>query len=166
MNALELGFIEHQATPDYKFPDYFDKDDKPMHIGPICNQIFKQIELYSGQNSLKHLAEFAKFLLLIPHSNSYCKSIFITTREICNDGHHNLEKDATEVHGSTIVYTETTSIRNNVLGILIPKKTTFGKKKLGCYEWEPTNSIFVQSKSTTYKKLQARKKKQKTSSSY
>ena len=157
--------MEHQATPDYKFPAYFDKDDKPMHIGPISKQIFKQIELYSGQNSLKHLAEFAKFLLLIPHSNSYCKSIFITTRKICNDGHHNLKKDATEVHGSTIVYTETTSLRNKVLGILIHKKSTFGKKTLGCYEWEPTNFIFVQAKSTTYKKLHARKKT-KTSSSY
>ena len=89
MNALELEFIEHQATPDYKFPAYFGKDDKPMHIGPICNQIFKQIELYCGQTSLKHLAEFAKFLFLISHSNSYCESIFITTRKICNDSHHN-----------------------------------------------------------------------------
>ena len=80
MNALELEFIEHQATPDYKFPAYFGKDDKPMHIGPICNQIFKQIELYCGQTSLKHLAEFAKFLFLIPHSNSYCESIFNTER--------------------------------------------------------------------------------------
>ena len=36
----------------------------------IWHQISKQIDLYSGQSRFKHLAEFAKFLLLIPHSNS------------------------------------------------------------------------------------------------
>ena len=36
----------------------------------IWHQISKQIDLYSGQPRFKHLAEFAKLLLLIPHSNS------------------------------------------------------------------------------------------------
>ena len=30
MNPLESEFLEYQATPDHKFPVYFDKDDKPI----------------------------------------------------------------------------------------------------------------------------------------
>ena len=48
------------------------------------------------------------------------------------------EKMATQGHASTNVYTETVSIRNNLLGILIPQINIFGKKKLACYEWEPS----------------------------
>ena len=55
---------------------------------------------------------------------------------------------------------ETTSIRNNLFGILIPKINLFGKK-LACYEWEPTKSILAPSKSATYKNLQARKNSNK-----
>ena len=60
-------------------------------------------------------------------------SIFNTVRKICTDGRHNLGKDAMQGHPSTNVYTETISIRNNLLGILIPKINIFGKK-LACYE--------------------------------
>ena len=81
MNALESEFLEYQATSDDEFPAYFDKDDKPIRIDYIDHQISKQIDLYSGQLHFKHLAEFVKFLLLILHSNSYCDSIFSTTRE-------------------------------------------------------------------------------------
>ena len=72
MNALESKFLEYQATPDDEFPAYFDEDDKPMRIDHIWHQISKQIDLYSGHPRIKHFVEFAKFLLLIPHSNSYC----------------------------------------------------------------------------------------------
>ena len=97
---------------------------------------------------------------MFPHNNSYCYSIFITIKKICNDGHHNLGKDATKGHASTSVFTEATSTRNNLLGILIPKINTFGKKKLACYEWESKRSILAQAKSARYKNLQARKKQQ------
>ena len=72
MNALESKFLEYQATPDDEFPAYFDEDDKPMRIDHIWHQISKQIDLYSGHPRIKHFVEFPKFLLLIPHSNSYC----------------------------------------------------------------------------------------------
>ena len=35
MNVLESEFLEYQATPDDKFPAYFDKDDKPMSCALI-----------------------------------------------------------------------------------------------------------------------------------
>ena len=36
-------------------------------------------------------------------------------------------------HAFTSVYMETTSIRNNLHGVLIPKTNIFGKNKLECY---------------------------------
>ena len=127
MNALE--FPEYQVTRDDEYPTYFDENDTPMGIDHIWYQISKQIDIYSSQLCLKYLAKFAKFLLLIPHSNSYFESIFSTTRKICTDGLHSLGKGAPSNHPSTSVYTETTSIRNNLLRILIPKINIFGKKK-------------------------------------
>ena len=105
-------------------------------------------------------SDFAKVLLLIPQSNLHCESIFSTIRKICTTGRQNVRKDATQGHAFTSVYTETASIRNNLFGILIPKTNIFGRKKLACYEWEPTKSIHAQAKSATYKNLQARKKQQ------
>ena len=122
MNALESEFLEHQATPDDKFPAYFDEDDKFMCIDHIFHQIAEQIDLYSVQPRFKHLAEFAKFLICFPLTNSYCESIFSIIRKICADDRHNLREDATQHHASTSVYTETLSIKNNLLGILIPKR--------------------------------------------
>ena len=74
MNALESEFPAYQAITDDEFPVYFDEDDK--HIWHIWHQISKQIDLYSGRPRFKYLVEFAKFLLLISHSNSYCESVF------------------------------------------------------------------------------------------
>ena len=95
---------------------------------------------------------------MIFHSNSCFESIFSTIRKICTDGCHNLKKDATQNHACTSVYMETTSIKSNRFGILIPKINIFGKKNLACYEWEPTKSILVQAQFAGYKNLQAKKK--------
>ena len=81
-----------------------------MHTNHIWYQISKQIDLYSGQHWFKHLVQFAKFLLLIAHSNPYCESIFSTIRKICTEGCHNIGKDATQGCTSNSVYTETTPI--------------------------------------------------------
>ena len=54
-------------------------------------------------------------------------------------------------------FAETISIRNNLLGILIPKINIFGKKKLACYEWELTKSIRAQAKSPHTKTFRLRK---------
>ena len=53
-----------------------------MHIDHIWHQISKQIDLFFAQPRFKHLAEFAKFLYLTPHNNSYCENLFSTVRKI------------------------------------------------------------------------------------
>ena len=135
-------------------------DDKPMCTDHIWHEISKQMDLYSGKPCFKHLAEFAKFLLLILHSNLYCENTYSAIRKICSHVLRNLGEDATQRHASTSVYMETTPIRKNLLDILIPKINIFEKKKLACYEWEPTKCILAQAKPATYKNLQARKKQQ------
>ena len=121
MNALESEFLEYQAIPGDEFSAYFDEYDKPVCINHIWHQISKQIDLYFGETCFKHLAEFAKFLLLIPDSNSFCESIFSAIRKISTNGRHNFGKGAT----STSVFMKTTSIRNNFFGILMPKINIF-----------------------------------------
>ena len=91
MNALESEFLEDQATTDDEFLR-FDQDDKPMRTDHIWHQIYKQIDLYSGQPRFKYLAEFAKFIPLIFHSDSYCEIIFSAVGKICTDGRHKLGK--------------------------------------------------------------------------
>ena len=150
MTWMLLNLNSLSITPDGEFAAYFDEDDKLMHTDHIRHQISKQIDLYSGQPWLKHLEELAKFLFLIPHSNAYRESIFSTVRKICTNGRDG--KDATQGQASTSVYTEKTSIRKNLLGILVPKMNIFGKK-LAWYEWEPTRCILARVKSATYKKF-------------
>ena len=96
---------------------------------------------------------------MIPRSNLFCEGKFSTIRKIYTDSRHSLGKDATQGHAFSSLYTETISMRNNLLVILMPKINIFGKKKLACYEWEPTKSVFAQVKSATYRlgNLQARK---------
>ena len=55
MNVLESEFLEYQTTPD------------------------EAHEQWSPR--FKHLEEFGKVLLLIPHSNSYCESIYLVQSE-------------------------------------------------------------------------------------
>ena len=114
-----------------------------MRIDHIWYQTSKQTDLYSGQPRFKHLTEFANFY--------FCKFKFSTIRNIYTDSRHNLGKDATQGHAFSSLYTETISMRNNLLGILMPKVNIFGKKKLACSEWEPTKSVFAQVKSATYR---------------
>ena len=116
VNALESELLEYQAVSDSELPSYFDENGKPLRI-----------------NLIWHQSQLAKFLLLIPHSNSYCESVFSTIRKICTDYHYNLGKNAQQGHASTSVYKETTPIRNNLLGVLIPKINVFCKKKMACY---------------------------------
>ena len=91
MNAPESEFLEYEATTDDEFPVCFDEDDK-LRTDHIWDQISKQIDLYSGQPRFKYLAEFAKFLPLIFHSDSYCEIIFSAVGKICTDGRHKLGK--------------------------------------------------------------------------
>ena len=157
LNDLEAEFLDYQAAPNTELPAYFDEDDKPIRIDQVWHKVSLLNDAFSGLPRFKHLAKLAKVLLLIPHSNAYCESVFSTIRKICTTGRHNLGKDAAKGHASTSVYKDTTSIRNNLLGILITKINIFGRRKIQCYEWEPPKQVISHAKSVTYTNLKARR---------
>ena len=62
----------------------------PLHIDNMWYQVSKKVDLILGQPLFKHPTEYAKFLFLSLHSNSYFESIFSTIRNTFTDGNHNL----------------------------------------------------------------------------
>ena len=66
-----------------------------------------------------NLSNLARFLLLIPHSNSFCESVFNTVKKILTDSKQNLGKDIVGRYAHSSVYERETGIRNNLLGLLI-----------------------------------------------
>ena len=157
INDLESEFLDYQAASDKELPGYYDEHDKPVRIDLVWHKISLLKDPFSGLPRFQHLSKLAKVLLLIPHSNAYCESVFSTIGKICTDGRHNLGKDAKKGHASTSVYKDTTSIRNNLLGILITKINVFGRQKLKCYEWGPPKQVIAHAKSVTYTDLKARR---------
>ena len=131
----------------------------------IWHQISKLIDLYTLANlvlnTLQSLLNFYFWFLTVIHivrvsliqSERPAIMVAITCDQNMLATQHKLQG-----HASINVYAETIYIRNNLLGILIPKINIFGKK-LACSEWEPVKCILAQVKSTTYKKLQVRKNK-------
>ena len=61
----------------------------------------------------------------------------------------NLGKDTAKGHASTSVYKDTTTIRNNLIGILITKINIFGRRKSQCYECKPSKQVITHAKSVT-----------------
>ena len=66
---------------------------------------------------------FVTFLVLTPHSNSFCEIIFSTVKEILTETRKNLGNDVVEC------------IRNNVLAFLIAKLNIFKQQEVVCYQW-------------------------------
>ena len=158
LDDLYTQFLDYQALPNESLPDYEDEDGKRIRIDAVWRDIAAIKDPYSGTPRFPLLVELAQILLLIPHSNAYCESIFSTVRKICTDGRHNLGKNATEGHAATSVYNETSNVRNTLLGILLTKINIFHKKKIQCFEWDPTERLVQEAKSVTYNALKARRK--------
>ena len=111
------------------------------------NEIAKISDPCAGQPKVKYLPKLVKFLLLIPHSNAYCGSIFSTVKKICTDDRHK------EGHASTSVYQSKT----NLVSLLITKVNIFLKHGIKCYEWKPSEKVVKSTKSVRYKNLALRK---------
>ena len=158
INDLHLQLLEFQSLADESLPAYQDDDGNRIRIDAVWRDIGKIKDPCSGSPRFPVLVKLAQAMLLIPHSNAYCESIFSTVRKICTDGRHNLGKNAEQGHAATSVYNETTNVRNTLLGILLTKINIFQKKKIVCHEWKPSDKLVKAAKSATYEDLQARKK--------
>ena len=74
---------------------------------------------------IPRFSNLARFLLLIPHSNSFCDSVFSTVKKILTDSKQNLGKDIVGRDAHSRVYESETGIRNNLVGLIIPKINIF-----------------------------------------
>ncbi len=78
MSNLEDEFLDYQTATDEELPAYIDEDEKPIRIDLVWHKMSLLRDPSSGLPRFKHLAKLAKVLLFIPHSNSYCESVFST----------------------------------------------------------------------------------------
>ena len=141
LDDLQTQFLDYQAMSDASLPHCTDEDGKKFRIDAVWCDIAAIKDPCSGLPRFPVLVKFVRVLLLIPHSNAYCESVFSTVHKICIDGRHNLGKNAMQGHAATSVYNDTTEIRNTLIGVLVTKINVFQRKKIACHEWEPTDKI-------------------------
>ena len=83
LHVINQNFLSIKQLQLTNFQIILTKMISPCALITFDTKYSKLIDLYSGQSRFKHLAEFAKFLFPVPHSNSYYESIFTTIRKIC-----------------------------------------------------------------------------------
>ena len=86
------------------------------------------------------LCRQAKHLLMIPHNNVYCESLFSMVRKITTDQRSNLGRGR-ECHAKSSVYQDCHSFRNTLCGLLTGKINIFKKDGYTCYTWKPEDSL-------------------------
>ena len=81
-----------------------------------------------------NLSNLARFLLLIPHSNTFCEDVFSIVKKILTNSRDNLGKDVIRGHAHSSVHEDETGIRNKLVGLLIAKINIFQQQQITCYE--------------------------------
>ena len=130
LDDLQTQFLDYQAMSDASLPHDSDKDGKKIRIDAVWRDIAAIKDPYSGLPRFPVLVQLVRVLLLIPHSNAYCESVFSTVRKICTDGRHNLGKNTTQGHGASSAYNDTAEIRNTLVGVLVTKTSSKEEKLL------------------------------------
>ena len=101
------------------------------------------------------LVTLARFLLLLPHSNAYCETLFNVVRKVSTDVRSQLGKNTKEGRSATSVYaTSPDDTRNTLVGILASKVNIFSD--CACCEWKPSKDLLAKAKSATHANLSAR----------
>ena len=106
------------------------KMGEKIQIDAVWRDIAAIKDPYSRLPRFPVLVQLVRILLLIPHSNAYCESVFSTVRKIYTDGRHNLGKNTTQGHGATSAYNDTAEIRNTLVGVLVTKMSSKEEKLL------------------------------------
>ena len=105
-------------------------------------------------NTLQNLLNFYFWALTVIHILSvYLVQSEITALMIPTQG----RKVILHIVMDLLVITRKHILWETIICILMHKTKIFGKKKLACYDWNPKKVILTQTKSLTYKTLQARK---------
>lgn len=111
----------------------------------------------SGFKKYPLLCKLSKCILLIPHSNAYCETMFNMVRKVPSRFSNSVCKDTKEACSSTSVYSDFTGIRNTLVAILSSKINLFST--VSCHEWKPSEQLVKKAKSITYTTLKQRRDK-------
>lgn len=114
-NALCREFNSYQAASSSELP--------PMQYERIDAFWASMEELKdpaTDQQLYPTLTRLAKHILLIPHSNAYCETLFSIVKKVVTDARSQLGKGK-EGHTATSVYSETHGIRNTLCALLTAK---------------------------------------------
>ena len=79
-------------------------------------------------------------VLLIPHSNSFCETLFSIVKKMITDMRSQLGRGK-EGHASDGVYKDVHGVRNTLCGLLTSKLNVF--KCTNCHEWKRTGDLLA-----------------------
>lgn len=146
LDALSSEMCDYQCAAD--LPEVKeDRIDKFWHDMSLIRN--------AEDNSLRfpQLSKLAKYLLLIPHSNARCETLFNMVNKTATSMRSQLGKGK-EGHSRDSVYSTATGIRNTLCAILAAKINIFCNSQ--CCEWKPSKALQKRAKSATYRNLTAR----------
>ena len=101
---LQEELLDCQTANETELPKINDENNTYRRIDPywfeisLLKKVVMQILHFPNRSNL------AIFLLLIPHSNSFCESVFSTVKKILTDSKHNLGKDIVGRHVHSGLY--------------------------------------------------------------
>ena len=145
----ELDLLNYQTANNTELPRTENDDNqKRKKIDQYCLEVSLMKDAITETPRFPNLSNLAKFLL-IPYSNSFCESVFSTVKNILTNSRHNLGKDVIRGHAHSSVYEDETSIRKNLVGLLIARINIFKQQQVTCYEWQPPKQLLKSVKSVT-----------------
>lgn len=158
VDSLQCEYELYQISKNTEIGLTEEQDQGSVRIDSIWQQISSLTYPSSGQKMYPLLCKLSKYLLLIPHSNAYCETIFNMVRKVQTETRSQLGKDNKQARSSSSVYSDSTGIRNTLVGILSAKVNLFSS--VACYEWKPSTELVKKARSITYKTLKQRREQQ------
>ena len=120
-DKLQEKLLDYQIANETELPKINDKNNKRRRVDQYWFEMSLMKEVVTEIPRFPNLFNLARFLLLIPHRNSFCEGVFSTVKKICTDSRQNLGKYIVGRHAHSSVYESKTGIRNNLVGLLIAK---------------------------------------------
>ena len=147
-DGLCMEFLHYQSVSRSDLPAY----DQP-HSGRV--DVF-----WAAMATLKDpatdgpmyptLCSLAKHVLLVPHSNAYCETLFSMVKKVTTAQRSQLRRDK-EGHACDSVYADAHGMRNTPCALLASKINIF--KNTNCHSREPSDALSKKAKSATYQGL-------------
>ena len=107
---LQEELLDYQTANETELPKENDENNKCRKIDQYWFEITLMKEVATQIPRFPNLSNLARFLLLIPHSNSFCECVFSTAKKIPTDSRHNLGKDVVGGQAHSSVYESETGI--------------------------------------------------------